>query len=411
MTDIFRSRNFCLLFGKIGITLYILYSRWYSETYGNNRFFLYGTVLFASIFVLIDIFQRGGKLQFPKNRSNFILMLIIFFVYCFITGIFVSRDRSVFFSGMQTFLSVIVVCFDVWYISEREQSYDWLITAIFIVALTCAVQASVFGVAKVTRRYTRVALSADSNTNHLGFTMVAGLGALIAKGKSSDKGFLIRLLVSLLFLYVIVLSASRKSLLAGGMFFILWIILYLRGSEFNTQNRIRLVNYVVIALGVSAVIYYLINFFSGTSAYTRMVQLVTEGDENIRVQMYKDAIEFWKERPIFGIGFQQYRVWSQYNTFSHSSYAEVLACTGTIGMLIFFVPIIKLTIHMINRSVKMKYKPEWFNYRVCLVMMFVEYFVGIGQIFIYDTLHLLILTYIFGQTGLLDYKTEEKSES
>ena len=61
---------------------------------------------------------------------------------------------------------------------------------------------------------------------------------------------------------------------------------------------------------------------------------ISTGDET-RIGMYQEAYQFFKSSPLFGIGFNNYRLLSVYHTYSHSTYAEVLACTGLLGAVLY----------------------------------------------------------------------------
>src|SRR5699024_6484476 len=63
-----------------------------------------------------------------------------------------------------------------------------------------------------------------------------------------------------------------------------------------------------------------------------------QGGDEIRLSMYEEAFVFFKNNPLFGIGFNQYRELSVWKTYSHSTYAELFANTGIIGSVIYFIP-------------------------------------------------------------------------
>ena len=63
-------------------------------------------------------------------------------------------------------------------------------------------------------------------------------------------------------------------------------------------------------------------------------------------------------------------------------------------MLIFFVPLFKCLYTCILQSFK-KYSPEqMYRMRMVALMLLCELFLGIGQIFVYDILHMLVLMLI-----------------
>ena len=110
--------------------------------------------------------------------------------------------------------------------------------------------------------------------------------------------------------------------------------------------------------------------------------------------MYRDAVEYFMASPIIGIGFGQYRLWSPFGYYSHSSYAEILSCGGIIGVLIFFVPIFVCLCSCLKQLRKKQPLEQSYRMKMATLMLFCELFLGLGQIFIYDVFHLLLLTLI-----------------
>ncbi|OJF90273.1 hypothetical protein AX762_11760 [Alkalibacterium sp. 20] len=69
-----------------------------------------------------------------------------------------------------------------------------------------------------------------------------------------------------------------------------------------------------------------------------MGNAITFSSDDKRIGMYQEVVNVFQNSPIFGIGFDNYRLTSLYQTYSHSTYAEVLATTGLIGSIIYFIP-------------------------------------------------------------------------
>lgn len=148
----------------------------------------------------------------------------------------------------------------------------------------------------------------------------------------------------------------------------------------------------VMIVGIGLGIYYGITQFVNTSIYARFLML--DNASSTRLQLYKDAVKFWKMSPIFGIGFGQYQVFSSYRLYSHSTYAEILACTGIIGCLLFFIPLFAYSFKLLKNAFCKKSQN---NYEavIRLSMLFIELLLGATMIFIYDFSHMLILLYLF----------------
>ena len=61
---------------------------------------------------------------------------------------------------------------------------------------------------------------------------------------------------------------------------------------------------------------------------------VGESDQ-ARIEMIKEGLLIFVSHPIFGVGFNNARYYISYATYTHCFYAEMLACTGIIGTILF----------------------------------------------------------------------------
>lgn len=69
-------------------------------------------------------------------------------------------------------------------------------------------------------------MSENNNPNTLGFTMIMGIFASIAKEKRSRKKFFLVVITVIIHLFIIVLSGSKKSIICGLFLVGIWFINY-----------------------------------------------------------------------------------------------------------------------------------------------------------------------------------------
>ena len=112
----------------------------------------------------------------------------------------------------------------------------------------------------------------------------------------------------------------------------------------------------------------------------------------IRKQYYQFAIDFFSEHPFFGVGLDQFRVWSPYHGYSHSTYAEALADWGFLGCLVYFLPALWAGIKILQLSFS---NPGENTLKVVFAVWVMEVFLGLGQIWFYKIEHLIAWTIIF----------------
>lgn len=377
-------QNYCIKIAKLLLSIFIFYQVFIKEAFGNFPIILYGTVILSTILIAIDIMNQHGKLPI----FGFSAMLVFYGLYSFISGMFVSRDLSWFYSIMVTYLAFALVCYDCCYIIKRTESSEWILNVFLISALACSVKTIFFGADYRTEVIVRT-MSAENNPNNLGLSMIVGIFALISRKKYIINRFWLTMATALVFLYVILLSASRKCLFAALILIGMWIVSVLHTDKHLSARKISMILAVIVA--ISAGSYYFITKYSATSSFARM--LLLNSSANSRASLYQDAIEYWKTSPIIGIGFCQYQIWSPYRLYSHSSYAEILSCTGIIGFIIFFAPLVYYLVRILKAGLR-KDEDNHYDLFMCLIMMIIELALGVGQIFIYDVTHLLMLTYL-----------------
>lgn len=380
MTD----KNTWIKGARFLISIFIFYEMFIKEAFGNYPLILYGTVVMATTFIAVDIFSNNGKLPI----LGFPFVLLFYGVYSFLSGSAVSRDMPWFYSIMVTFFAFSIVCFDCCYIIKRNGSSEWLLNVFLITAFVCSIKTIFFGADYRTEVIVRT-MSVNNNPNFLGLTMIIGIFSLISRKKYVVKRFWLSMAIVVMFLYVILLTASRKCLFSALAMTFIWMFSVLKTDRRLNFKKISMIFAIIIAIGGG--IFYYVTRYATTSSYARM--LLLSGGASTRTTLYRDAIEYWKTSPIIGIGFCQYQIWSPFKAYSHSSYAEILCCTGIIGTLLFFVPLFYYFSKIAKATIR-KDTENRYDYVMCLTMAMIELFLGIGQIFLYDVAHLLILSYL-----------------
>lgn len=376
--------SYCIKASKLLLSVFIFYQVFIKEAFGNYPIILYGTVILATVLIAIDVMSQRGKLPI----FGFSAMLMVYGTYSFLSGLFVSKDTSWFYSIMVTYFAFAIVCFDCCYIIKRTESSEWILNVFLISAIACSIKTIFFGADYRTEVIVRT-MSIDNNPNTLGLSMIVGIFSLVSRKKYVVNKFWLTMGTAMVFLYVILLSASRKCLFAALALVGIWIISVLRTDRHFSARKISMIIAVIAAISIG--MYYFVTRYATTSSFARM--LLLNSAANSRATLYQDAIEYWKTSPIIGIGFCQYQIWSPYRLYSHSTYAEILCCTGIIGVIIFFVPLARYTITIIKQALR-RDDDNHYDLMMSLAMIIIELALGAGQIFIYDVTHLLVLTYL-----------------
>lgn len=379
---------------KLFIGVFLIYNTWYSQIWGPNQMILYSSVGVSLVFVLLDGVLVLKRLNIRKVNPM-VRMYIIFGVYAALTGIIVSSDSGEFISSMFTYISFTLIVFEIWYISFRTNNFRWILNFIYVSALLCAFTTIFYG-QDYMNEVVVTTMSKYNNPNTLGVLMVFGVFTVVFQKEPLEKYFILKYPSVFLFLYVILRSGSRKALFAGAGLFLLWIVEYLIvkirvRKEEKTSLKVYFIITIII-LSIIGAIFYIKNVYVGTSGFERLLLLFKKGGTSTRVHLIKTAVQYWKQSPIFGIGLDQFKILYSKEYYSHSTYAEILSCTGIVGCLIFFLPLLKLLMSSVKQALKKS--GNAYQMRICLVMLCVELFLGTVQIFIYSVTHMIILLFI-----------------
>lgn len=372
---------------KGSVFLFLLYILWYKEAYGDFSPALYGGAALIVITTLLYVDHKPLKAVMPPKG---IIWSIGFGIYSLITGLVVASNRELLASSIETYMSLLLVCWCICIICNGENDIQWLLKCITIVCYACAVYTLLFGKPYWNGIYVTT-MGPENNPNRLGILMVFGMFSVLYNKRTRVGELALTLVTVLLFFYVIILSGSRKALLSGGLLCLVWLISFVKDTQNLSNRKEKIIKYgLVVAVLAIGSIYFLKNYVN-TASFERLQKLIAGGASSNRTEMYKEAVKFFKISKLFGVGFNQFRVLSSFKTYSHSTYAEVLADGGVFGCILYFYPIIKAGITLIKT---LKISPSY-QIGMLFALYAVEMFLGTGVIFMYGFEHLLIWSILY----------------
>ena len=124
--------------------------------------------------------------------------------------------------------------------------------------------------------------------------------------------------------------------------------------------------------------------------------MLTEDDgARARTDLYDVAFMLFSENPIIGIGYNNFGNVAGIGYFSHSTYAETLACTGIIGCLLWFGPYFACAkkLFLLHR-----YNKEGCNRWIALYILII--FMGLFGIIYYVFQSMVVFTMLFAQMDI-----------
>lgn len=381
--------------------LYGIFLNYYCYYVLRGSFIPGGTILFlgiAGLCVAIDAIYRRYIYIGTEIRCWFMYAVLSFITTAFITG---PTGGIGFASDIIKYVQRLAIIAMVAYICERENSIRFGLRLMAVTAVALAI--SVISVIGDIQLKLDITSGASMSANDTGAIMAFGCFAILfawgSRGGSSVALSTLKTAGITCCIAVIFLAGSRKSIGAVAiMFAVLFLLCFFDyGKKITGRQMIT-----VLIVGAAAFWFIsnnLLPYAEQTNLYTRLfgrgVEAASESDD-LRMDLYIWALEEFIEHPFWGMGFNQYV--KEYGNYTHSTYAEPLACSGMLGFLYLYpyLNIVKKQIYLIKKCEKGSYakikQKELFAY-LCMFL-----FVAIGIPYMYKDAPCIILgTFVASQ--------------
>lgn len=376
----------------------------------QNRYFKIpnGMLIFGIIFILLFLISINRKqiyLEdfFPKEEKYQLFFLIYMLAIGSIFAVSFPAHISQLISTVEFFVVMVLTAYII-----RKTGTDSIHLMLLIIGIIAALIMIFNPVPLGNGRYS---ISIDSNPNGIGMTLASGIWAILYL-QNKKKMPMLAVFVIVGFLgYALLLTGSRKSLIAAGIIIILWLaFVYLAGLR--NENIIKAIAKLLLICGIMVVLISLfLDAYSGSEIAERMLRLQYEASEGDRYQFYQYGWNIFKENPVIGIGFQGFKYFAK--SYSHSTFVEVPVSGGIVGSLLYFasyvVSIRKLiTLFMATRREKADAVINT-DIRMLLILWFAMLFYCVCIIHPYQYDSFIIFAIIFGQTGYIEKTLAERS--
>ena len=101
-------------------------------------------------------------------------------------------------------------------------------------------------------------------------------------------------------------------------------------------NNQEIISTLILLIILTLIIILGKSYFYDSVIYQRLSTGSGYSLVKARSEWANEAIRLFNMNPIFGVGFNHYRILSIFGTYSHSTYLELISTTGIIGTLIYF---------------------------------------------------------------------------
>ena len=308
----------------IGIYIFGMYffSNREGYTYITNSV---GMVLVAMI--LLKFLLKKENIRISKAHKHIFLFMIII-----ILSYFISIDPNNTLITIKTItLNIIMILVLYQYLDNLDKIRSvlkFLVFSGFIVTLNMLTEL------KKVEYYTRIG-SELGNVNRIGVLLIISLAISLYIGTSEKK--LIYICMSLVIFIGVLLTGSKTAFLGV----LLTIILFIINSNMDIKRKISLS--ILAIIGIIFIIFLIMNNEIFYSILGRRIEkslgingMTVDDSTIIRYQMLVDGINFFEKNPILGNGLDSYRILSQYATYSHNNFIELLVGIGIVGFISYY---------------------------------------------------------------------------
>ncbi len=258
----------------------------------------------------------------------------------------------------------------------------------------------------------RLSISKEYNPNALGMAFAAGIWGVLYQWQKKKLPFILIVIFIALFGYCIMMTGSRKSLIAAGLIIVLWSLICfipgLKGRGF-IHGMTTLFSLFVLVIVISR---GFISLYTDSTIAARMDTLIFETQEGNRSNMYRQGFELLKMNPLFGLGFQGFAYY--FGSYSHATLVEVPVSGGIIGAILYFSAYVLSIKRVLLIYMKSKYIPELINEHIRAKMIFILWvpmlFYLICIIHPYQLNSAIMFGIIFGETAYIDNRLRVRKD-
>lgn len=374
--------------------------------YIPNISFVLGFLLALSI---LSYYLRTG-ISLNKIFPLEIWLYLLFGFFALVTGFLVAINRSVLINSVMTYFQTVIYMVCLLAIIRFDKNLFYLefliVCTAFLVCLVVLSGVSSISTALAGREEMFKNSIAEVNPNSVGLLQSAAflfqmiwLKKIRSKKKQIQRRKYVWLTIIVMFLMtltllVILISGSRKSMLAVVLSVVMFFVFSAKGRFLQ-----KLIGIVVSLLLIGIILYMGQIFFEEVYIFRRFATFFNESSNATRINMIREGFQLFAKSPVIGVGLGNYTYASSFGTYSHNTVVEVLSTTGLLGAslylstyLIIFYKLVKLTGDNNSREFA-------FN---GIVLFGVLVFLSVGVIHFYEILSSLLFAYLIA--GIMLFK-------
>ena len=298
-------------------------------------------ILAAFAWILL---KRGLKIHFKS-----IYLTHLFWACGIMTIVLLSRYWALVPQGIDDVKNNVFWCTAVTivmanYVIDYDIKIEELTTLLIPVVLVLLSDTLLFGTRNHQNR-----LSIDYNENSYGM-ICAGILNYFFYSLISNKRKKAYLLISVVLCMMALFSGSRKVVISM-LIFSVGFIQFREPNKNSGKAFIRILVLIILAISAYAVMMNVDALYSTIG--NRIDSIVgylfrdeaADGSLNTRLNMMALARNIIMSHPWLGIGANNFKYNTYYNTYSHNGYTEIICSFGILGIVVYYIPVLIMTMH------------------------------------------------------------------
>lgn len=350
----------------------------------EGSFYTFGimTVFAVQTLILLYIF-RTGIFDFKENKKLYILLLL--FVASQI-WVLLTADGDNMLRELTNIIAIalngtIIIGARHYGITEK-QTYSFMTwftqfsiaACLYNIVVNYSIIVNV--IVGLNEEYVQIA-SFLPNRNTFGFLMVCAVYAVFLLMDIEYRKW--HLFALILFLFNLILTMSRTSIIAVALLFIVELVYLIVSKEYTFKKICKI---VLMSIGglkkhlvfvLSSAILFLVSFcsirYNGNVINSLKSQIVRTNSSG-RTELWQEGISVWQERPLFGVGrFESISFLEEagsHLTQFHNAYIEALASHGIFGLCLYFFLFLWIFIKVIKCGLKTNIKVTIVAFYICI---------------------------------------------
>ncbi len=293
---------------------------------------------FISLYIFIFCIIQKMKPLVTFIKSSFFIWYLLFWIFVIIVTLIKNTGESIVLIKTIIAFSAFIFEFGVLYYDDKTRETIQISNVMETIAVILSVWILIFEFPLLIEGK-RIGYSVMiGNPNSAGCLLSIYLFFITYNITQKEKSKKIKHILALLLCFgVILATGSKKAIIMGIIAFLIFLF---QNGHIIKKRLIYFVIFLVVAvvscLYVPVLYQNIGRRFLSLFGELGIIEFQTDHSSELRIDYTEKATELWKDDILIGGGYNNFRVNSGYQTYSHNNYMELLTTVGLIGTTIYY---------------------------------------------------------------------------